>query len=118
MLPPRFGPPPGFPPGLPPSFDTSQPPPGMRFPPPNILPNVEGQGDVEMEIEDQDQSRKPQSPRPRGGAGQDDRGDRNRNNNRNSRWGNKGPENDRGVSSYIFISFLVGKKQWFKLVVN
>ena len=99
IMPPRFGPPPGFPP----SFDTSQPPPGMGGPgmrmpgfppqghpgghpqgppggpggpggPPNILPNVEGQGDVEMEIEDQDGGPR-QSPR-RGGppGGPDGRG--------------------------------------------
>lgn len=62
LPPPRF---PGF-------FDTSQPPPGMRmpFPPPNVVPNVEGQGDVEMEIEDS-----PEQVQKRGSRG-------------GSRWGN------------------------------
>lgn len=78
LLPHRFGHPPPFHP----PFDTSQPPPGMRmpFPPPNVVPNIEGQGqDVEMEIEDQEE--------------QPSKSDRN-SRNRNSRWGNKDKSDD------------------------
>ena len=96
MAPHRFGPPPphgaphGFPPG---ALDTSQPPPGMRmpFPPPNVVPNVEGQGDIEMEIEDQDeprdQNRGPKGGPPQGGG-------------RGSRWGNK-ENNDDNVQNRL-----------------
>ncbi len=85
LLPPRFGHPPphGFQP-----FDASQPPPGMRmpFPPPNVVPNVEGQGDIEMEIEDQDEPKD---------HGSDRRGPGN--NGRGSRWGQGNKDSNEDV---------------------